>query len=71
MHRIGPYRQSRRQRHRAILLRCEERAYHRDIQKLTGLRIPIVQDHPFTAEDEDDRRPLRKRHRYRRPARKG
>ena len=36
---------------------AEERAYLRDIQKLTGLRIPIVQDHPFTAEDEDDRRP--------------
>ena len=33
----------------------EERAYLRDIQKLTGLRIPIVQDHPFTAEDEDNR----------------
>ena len=33
----------------------EERPYLRDIQKLTGLRIPIVQDHPFTGEDEDDR----------------
>ncbi|MCB0549154.1 MAG: DEAD/DEAH box helicase [Phaeodactylibacter sp.] len=31
----------------------EERPYLRDIQKLTGLRIPVVQ-HPFTAEDEDD-----------------
>ncbi|MCO6479081.1 MAG: DEAD/DEAH box helicase [Phaeodactylibacter sp.] len=31
----------------------EERPYLRDIQKLTGLRIPIVDGHPFTAEDED------------------
>ena len=34
---------------------AEERAYLRDIQKLTGQRIPVVQDHPYTAEDEDDR----------------
>ncbi len=31
----------------------EERAFLRDIQKLTGLRIPIVHDHPFTGKDED------------------
>ncbi|MCB9296701.1 MAG: DEAD/DEAH box helicase [Lewinellaceae bacterium] len=34
---------------------AEERAYLRDIQKLTGQRIPVVQDHPFAGEAEDDR----------------
>ncbi|MCB9264114.1 MAG: DEAD/DEAH box helicase [Lewinellaceae bacterium] len=32
----------------------EERPYLRDIQKLTGQRISVVEGHPFTAEDEDN-----------------
>jgi ATP-dependent RNA helicase RhlE len=31
----------------------EERAYLRDIQKLTGLRIPVVEEHPFLGGDEE------------------
>jgi len=29
----------------------EEKAYLKDIQKLTGEKIPVVQDHPFTSAD--------------------
>ena len=33
----------------------EERAYLRDIQKLINQRIPVVEDHPFSAEGTDER----------------
>jgi ATP-dependent RNA helicase RhlE len=31
---------------------AEERTYLKDIQKLTGLRIPVVEEHPFAGEEE-------------------
>lgn len=35
---------------------AEEKAYLRDIQKLTGKTIPVIRDHPFEMSDADIRR---------------